>query len=231
MRRVGIVLLCEDLQQAVFVRRFLKRRGLDTGQMRVKQCSDGSAEQFVRERYPVELKELRRRHPKTVLIVVIDGDREGVRRRRASLADACRAADTEDRTAADPVVVIVPTWNIDVVGLFGGRTRRRDERRLSTPVQRERLPAAGRGVGCHVRARAVARAGAGFASGCVQRIRENSRHTTLASLNHACRLLSRNLRRNQDRHTFSKRAAHEIVCAKASREEPDAASNVAARQA
>ena len=113
MRRVGIVLLCEDLQHAVFVRRFLKRRGLDTGQMRVEKCPGGSAEQFVRERYPLELEALRGRHPKTVLIVVIDGDSKGVRRRRASLAEECRAANIKDRTAAEPVLVIVPTWNIE----------------------------------------------------------------------------------------------------------------------
>ena len=113
LRRVGIVLLCEDSQHEAFVRRFLKRRRLVTGHWRVEKCPGGSAEQFVRERYPVELKALRRRHAKTVLIVVVDGDSEGVQTRRASLADACRAANIEDRTAAEPVVVIVPTWNIE----------------------------------------------------------------------------------------------------------------------
>ena len=107
------MLLCEDSQHEAFVRRFLKRRRLVTGHWRVEKCPGGSAEQFVRERYPVELKALRRRHAKTVLIVVIDGDSDGVQTRRASLAGACRAANIEDRTAAEPVVVIVPTWNVE----------------------------------------------------------------------------------------------------------------------
>ena len=111
MRRVGIVLLCEDLQHEVFIRRFLKKRRLVVD--RVAKCPGGSAEQFVRERCPLELQALRQRHASTVLIVVIDGDSEGVQRRRDSLAAACRAANVEDRTAADPVVIIVPTWNIE----------------------------------------------------------------------------------------------------------------------
>ena len=113
MRRVNIVLLCEDSQHEAFVRRFLKRRRLIAGRLRVEKCPGGSAEQFVRERYPVELKARRRRHANTTLIVVIDGDSEGVQKRRASLTEACQAAKTEDRTAAEPVLVLVPTWNIE----------------------------------------------------------------------------------------------------------------------
>lgn len=113
MRRVRKVLLCEDSQHEAFVRRFLKKRGLDTRDLYVQKCPGGSAEQFVRERYPVELKALRTRHANSALIVVIDGDGEGVQRRRDQLADACRDADINDRTVAEPVVVIVPTWNIE----------------------------------------------------------------------------------------------------------------------
>lgn len=54
MRRVGIVLLCEDSQHEAFVRRFLKRRRLDTRGLRVRKCPGGSAEQFVRKEYPVD---------------------------------------------------------------------------------------------------------------------------------------------------------------------------------
>ena len=113
MKRVGTVLLCEDSQHEAFVRRFLKRRPLAAGHLRVEKCPGGSAEQFVRERYPIELKELRRRHARTALIVVVDGDGEGVQRRRAALAEACQAVNLEDRTAAESVAILVPTWNIE----------------------------------------------------------------------------------------------------------------------
>ena len=114
MRRVGTVLLCEDSQHEAFVRRFLKKRRLVTGHLRVEKCPGGSAEQFVRKQYPVELAALRTRHAKSALIVVIDGDKEGVQRRRDQLADACRDAGIEDRRAdTESVVVLVPTWNIE----------------------------------------------------------------------------------------------------------------------
>ena len=113
MRRVGAVLLCEDAQHEAFVRRFLKRRRVATGHLRVEKCPGGSAEQFVRKRYPVELAAMRRRHSQSVLIVVLDGDGEGVRRRRGALAAVCREAGVDDRTASEPVVVLVPTWNIE----------------------------------------------------------------------------------------------------------------------
>ena len=38
MRRVGTVLLCEDSQHEAFVRRFLKKRRLVTGHLRVEKC-------------------------------------------------------------------------------------------------------------------------------------------------------------------------------------------------
>ena len=113
MRRVGTVLLCEDSQHEAFVRRFLKKRRLVTGHLRVEKCPDGSAEQFVRKQYPIELAALRTRHAKSALIVVIDGDKEGVQRRRDQLAAACRDADIGDRATAEAVMVLVPTWNIE----------------------------------------------------------------------------------------------------------------------
>lgn len=147
------MLLCEDSLHEVFVRRFLKRRGLDTRQLRVRKSPGGSAEQFVRKEYPIELRALRRRHAKTVLIVVIDGDSDGVQMRRASLADACRAADVENRTAAEHVVVIVPTWNIETwLAYLAGESvdeTRGDYQRLheeadASPRSRRWLPCASR---------------------------------------------------------------------------------------
>ena len=112
VRRVNVVLLCEDLQHEVFVRRFLKAQKIEV-EPRVVRCSAGSAEQFVRERYPVELQALRRRHARTFLIVVLDGDRAGVRRRKERLAAACLSAGIDDRALDGSVTILVPTWNVE----------------------------------------------------------------------------------------------------------------------
>jgi hypothetical protein len=54
-RRVQIVILCEDRQQEVFARHFLKKRGF-TGIFRIEICPAGSqsGEQYVRTQYPVD---------------------------------------------------------------------------------------------------------------------------------------------------------------------------------
>ena len=62
-RNARIVLLCEDTQHETFGRRFLKKMGWSNHQVRVLKAPGGrgSAEQFVRKRFPEELEEHRRR--------------------------------------------------------------------------------------------------------------------------------------------------------------------------
>ena len=137
MRRVNVVLLCEDLQHEVFVRRFLSEQNVEIGNLRVERCSAGSAEQFVRQRYPKELGALRRRHAQSYLIVVLDGDAVGVQRRKASLADACRSAGIDDRALDGSVTDLVPTWNIETWLAYADGERvdesRSDYPRLTRP--------------------------------------------------------------------------------------------------
>ncbi len=58
IRRVKIVLLCEDSQHEAFARRFLKGMGWNTRELRVEKSpsASGSAEQWVREEFPNELR-------------------------------------------------------------------------------------------------------------------------------------------------------------------------------
>jgi len=62
-RRVKIVLLCEDSQQEAFTRRFLAGMGWNTRELRVEKSpsAKGSAEQWVREKFPSEIKVYRQR--------------------------------------------------------------------------------------------------------------------------------------------------------------------------
>lgn len=115
-RSVRVVLLCEDKQHEVFVRRFLKAGGWIVRDLTpvVSPAGRGSAEQFVRERFPRELKELRSRGSEQVyLIVVVDGDASGVRARKASLSKACTEQGVAPPRDSDNVLVCVPTWNIE----------------------------------------------------------------------------------------------------------------------
>ena len=116
-RNVQIVLLCEDTQHEVFARRFLNKMGWSTRRMRVEKGSDrgGSAEQFIRKRFPIELAAYRSKRGSTgqALIVIVDGDNQGVKGRHDELDVACRAERGAPRRPGEQVAVFVPTWRIE----------------------------------------------------------------------------------------------------------------------
>jgi hypothetical protein len=114
-RRAQLVLLCEDTQHEAFARRFLKEMGWETRAMRVEKAPGGrgAGEQFVRLRFPKELKAHRSRPVSQALVAILDGDDEGVGARFAQLSQACREAGVPERTKDERVAIFVPTWNIE----------------------------------------------------------------------------------------------------------------------
>ena len=114
MSGVSITLLCEDSQTDAFVRRFLRRRNFGSRDIHTRELPDGSqsGEQWVRERYPNELKAIRGRQ-NTYLIVVTDADTHTTADRRAQLDAACDEKQVPRRGDRDPVLVVVPRRNIE----------------------------------------------------------------------------------------------------------------------
>jgi hypothetical protein len=112
---VQVVLLCEDLQLATFIRRFLKKRGWRAHDIREKIAppGEGSAEQWVREQYPKELVARRTRQARTTLIVGTDADTLSVAERIATLNQECQRQGVSPRTASEPVIMVVPKRNIE----------------------------------------------------------------------------------------------------------------------
>lgn len=112
---VQVVLLCEDLQLATFIRRFLKQRGWQARDIRevIARSGQGSGEQCVRKQYPKELNALRKRHSKTALIVGTDADEMSVADRIATLDTECQDQGIPKRETQDPVVMVVPKRNIE----------------------------------------------------------------------------------------------------------------------
>lgn len=134
------MLLCEDKQHRVFVRRFLLKMGWQDHQIRVRMAgpADGSAEQYVRNRFPKELKDHRSRRGRVseALMVMVDGDNRGVRTRVAEFDSACKTHGLARRP--ESVLVFVPTWKIETwLAYLNGETV--DESRRDYPrLQRER---------------------------------------------------------------------------------------------
>ena len=115
MRRVQLVILCEDTLHETFCRRFLRAAGWSDRGIRVVKApaGQGAAEQFVRRYFPDELRAHRSRPVDQALVVMIDGDNRGVRGRLNDLDAACRDIGVTERTSRERVGVFVPTWNIE----------------------------------------------------------------------------------------------------------------------
>jgi hypothetical protein len=111
--RIRIVLLCEDRTQENFFRRICKRlvRSLT---VRIAPKGHGSAEQWVRDNFAKELKAYRSYGRERVgLVVVVDGDVEGVVARKKQLDEAAQTAGVKRRTNKERVAICVPTRNIE----------------------------------------------------------------------------------------------------------------------
>lgn len=115
-RRVQVTLLCEDNQHDAFFRRYLESAGWTKRQIRVEKApaGDGAAEQWVRLRYPVEVRALRSKpHIAKLLVVVIDGDNRTPAERVAELDQSLEGEKLEKRSPDEPIIVIVPRRNIE----------------------------------------------------------------------------------------------------------------------
>lgn len=114
-RRVQIVILCEDRQQEVFARYFLKKRGFTLDRnVRIKICAKGAGEQFVRESYAAEVKAYRSKNYRVgMLVVLIDADKKTVEERLKQLDDALIADSQQVRQPDEAIAIFVPKRNIE----------------------------------------------------------------------------------------------------------------------
>ena len=115
-RRVQIVILCEDRQQEVFARHFLKKRGF-TGRVDPKICPAGSqsGEQYVRTEYPKEVKAYRQNRNRVSigLVVLIDADTDALQERLNQLAQALSEDSQQNRQPDEAIAIFIPKRNIE----------------------------------------------------------------------------------------------------------------------
>ena len=112
----SVILLCEDSQTDMFLRRFFRCRFGRQFRRRIHSVpfSGGirSGEQHVRERFPDQLRLIRGRRG-AVLIAVIDADMESTEARRTQLQQQCAVQGIEAPQASDPFLLLVPRRNIE----------------------------------------------------------------------------------------------------------------------
>jgi hypothetical protein len=133
-RRVSIVLLCEDNQHEAFVRRFLKKMGSkNSRELRVQKSptASGSAEQFVREMFPEELKAYRHRSTQaaSALVAVVDADVKTCSERIDEFRTECNNLGMPFRYGNEAVAIVIPKRNIEtwIHYLNGERVNEDDE--------------------------------------------------------------------------------------------------------
>jgi hypothetical protein len=109
-----IVLLCEDEQMACFARRFLKRQGFSSHDLReeIAPPGKGSGEQWVRDRFPNELR-ARRDKQSRALFVFTDADVLTVSERISTLAKHSLKEGVLFSHPEEGVFLIVPSRNIE----------------------------------------------------------------------------------------------------------------------
>jgi len=112
-----ITILCEDPQQACFVRRFLMNRGWTRHELRenVAPAGSGSGEQWVREQFPQQMKAYRSQchHLRSGLVAVIDADLREVQYRVRGFETACAKQGVTPKQPDERVLYVIPKRNIE----------------------------------------------------------------------------------------------------------------------
>jgi hypothetical protein len=115
-RSIRLTILCEDLQQEVFARKFFMSRGFQPWELdfRTAPRGKGSGEAYVRERYPREVKTYRSKstHLSICLAVIIDADKYTVQHRLNQLDVALEDDGQRKRQVGEKIAAFVPRRNI-----------------------------------------------------------------------------------------------------------------------
>lgn len=116
-RGVQLVILCEDLQQAVFARHYFMQLGFQNHEIRINKSptGKGAGEQYVREQFPGEVRTYRSKstYLSICLVVVIDADTDTVKQRLSKLDLTLADDGQENRQPQEKIAVFIPKRNIE----------------------------------------------------------------------------------------------------------------------
>jgi hypothetical protein len=116
-QRPLVIILCEDTQQEVFVRHWLRGKGFQKFRINKSRLAQGSGEHYVRTQYSFEVRELRRNNSYSpvgsALVVVIDADILPVAQRMEQLETELTSQAQARRQDTDAITVLIPKRNIE----------------------------------------------------------------------------------------------------------------------
>jgi hypothetical protein len=112
-----VIVLAEDKRHQAFIRHYLYQAGLAGHDIRFHALprNRGCAEQYVRENYAANVKDLSQRAARAAkaLVVAIDADQETVARRQQQLESQLKKAGLPKRPPGEPIVHLIPKRNIE----------------------------------------------------------------------------------------------------------------------
>ena len=86
--RAQFVVLCEDRQAQVFIRRALMKRGVEARKMRLLPLPSSAGDAYVLKEYPGQVKSFRSQRAKAAYGMVVHIDADGRRSRRRHREDS-----------------------------------------------------------------------------------------------------------------------------------------------
>lgn len=111
-----VIAICEDSQHRAFLYRMLKQSGFSRYDISIDNApkGSGSAEQFVRDRYPIEVKAHRSKANslEVRLVVMTDADSYTFQQRQQQLARSLRLAGMQRRDPKECIALLIPRRNI-----------------------------------------------------------------------------------------------------------------------
>lgn len=111
-----IIVLAEDQRQKQLLYRYLRIAGIRPDQLRfhISPSGRGSAEQWVRRNFVVQVRKCRTRHAQTGMFVMLDADTKSVQQCLETLDEALESTGQKpvDRHQ-DPVARLIPKRNVE----------------------------------------------------------------------------------------------------------------------
>ncbi len=112
-----VVILCEDIMQYHFARKYLQCRGFKRFSPKICPKGRRSGEQYVREHYAQEVKAYRSKvnYLKTALVVIIDADKNQIEARINALEQSQQMIELhqDSRLDSERIAICVPARNIE----------------------------------------------------------------------------------------------------------------------
>jgi hypothetical protein len=152
-RVANIIILAEDQEHEILVKRYLQRSGHNERSVRPVALpgSRQSGSQHVREQFPKQVKECRGtlgRRASCLLIVITDADNLSTMQREQTLHAELERMGVAHLSHTEPIVILIPKWQVEtwIKCALGQVMSENDKDSDRPPVNAEQIKLAARTI-------------------------------------------------------------------------------------